>query len=36
MINLDARYQSYLHGSKKLRIDGVEETVLAYGYTDDG
>ena len=36
MINLDARYQSYLHGSKKLRIDGVEETVRAYGYSDDG
>ena len=36
MINLDRRYESYLHGSKKLRIDGIEERVRAYGYTDDG
>ena len=25
MINLDERYHSYLDGSKKMRIDGVEE-----------
>ena len=36
MFNLDERYHSYLNGSKKLRIDGVEEKVVAYGYTDDG
>ena len=36
MFNLDERYHSYLNGSKKLRIDGVEEKVKAYGYTDDG
>ncbi len=36
MINLDDRYHSYLHGPKKLRIDGVEERVKGYGYTDDG
>ena len=36
MINLDERYHSYLKGEKKLRIDGVEEKVKAYGYTDDG
>jgi len=36
MINLDERYHSYLNGRKKLRIDGVEEAVKAYGYTDDG
>ena len=36
MFNLDERYQSYLGGNKKLRIDGVEERVKAYGYTDDG
>ena len=36
MLNLDERYHSYLDGSKKLRIDGVEEKVVAYGYTDDG
>ncbi len=36
MINLDARYQSYINGRKKLRIDGVEECVRGYGYTDDG
>jgi len=36
MINLDERYHSYLRGEKTLRIDGVEEKVTAYGYTDDG
>ena len=37
MINLDARYHDYLHkGEKKFRIDGIEEKVQAYGYTDDG
>ena len=37
MINLDTIYQDYLHhGDKKFRIDGIEERVKAYGYTDDG
>jgi len=36
MFNLDEKYQSYLHGKKRLRIDGVEERVKGYGYTDDG
>ena len=36
MFNLDERYHSYLSGDKKLRIDGVEERVKAYGYTDNG
>ena len=36
MINLDERYHSYLSGEKKLRIDGIEEQVKAYGYTDNG
>tara|TARA_Y100000114_G_C11756566_1_gene327155 strand:- start:236 stop:454 length:219 start_codon:yes stop_codon:yes gene_type:complete len=36
MINLDEKYHSYLIGEKKLRIDGIEEKVVAYGYTDDG
>ena len=36
MCNLDERYQSYLTGDKKLRIDGVEEKVKGYGYTDNG
>ena len=36
MINLDEKYHSYLKGTKKLRIDGIEEKVVAYGYTDDG
>ena len=36
MFNLDEKYHSYLHGNKRLRIDGVEERVKAYGYTDDG
>ena len=30
------RQHSYLEGTKKLRIDGIEEKVVAYGYTDDG
>ena len=37
MINLDARYHDYLHlKEKKFRIDGIEEYVKGYGYTDDG
>ena len=37
MINLDQRYHDYLKGGqKKLRIDGVEESVKGYGYTDNG
>ena len=36
MINLDERYHSYLDGRKKMRIDGVEEKVKGYGYTDNG
>ena len=36
MINLDQKYESYVrNGTKKLRIDGIEERVRAYGYTDD-
>tara|TARA_R100000664_G_C2643556_1_gene67433 strand:+ start:67 stop:288 length:222 start_codon:yes stop_codon:yes gene_type:complete len=36
MLNLDERYHSYLDGSKKMRIDGVEEKVKAYGWHCDG
>ena len=36
MINLDDRYHSYLSGSKKMRIDGVEERIRGYGWEDDG
>ena len=36
MLNLDERYQSYLDGKKKLRIDGEEYRVIGYGYTVDG
>ena len=36
MFNLDDRYHSYLFGNKRMRIDGVEERVRGYGYTDDG
>ena len=36
MINLDQRYLEYLKGHKKLRIDGLEETVKAYGWSCDG
>ena len=36
MINLDERFHSYLHGPKKMRIDGVDESVKSYGWEDDG
>ena len=36
MINLDDRYHSYLNGSKRMRIDGVEERVKGYGWHDNG
>ena len=36
MINLDERYHYYLDGSKKLRIDGVDERLNAYGWHCDG
>ena len=36
MINLDERYHDYLNGSKKLRIDGVDERLNAYGWHCDG
>ena len=37
MINLVQKFESYVRNStKKLRIDGVEERVRGYGYTDDG
>ena len=37
MINLDQKYESYVrNGTKKLRIDGLEERVRGYGHTDDG
>ena len=36
MINLDERYHGYLNGSKKLRIDGVDERLSAYGWHCDG
>jgi len=36
MINLDARYESYLHSNKCFTIDGACEKVIAYGWTDDG
>lgn len=36
MINLDEKYHSYLRGEKTLRIDGINEKIVAYGYTDDG
>ena len=36
MINLDERYHDYLDGSKKLRIDGVDERLNAYGWHCDG
>ena len=36
MLNLDERYHSYLDGSKKMRIDGEDEKVIAYGWHCDG
>ena len=36
MLNLDERYHSYLDGSKKMRIDGEDEIVIAYGLHCDG
>ena len=36
MINLDERYHNYLNGSKKLRIDGVDERLQGYGWHCDG
>ena len=36
MINLDERYHSYLHGGKRMNIDGIKEKVVAYGWNDDG
>ena len=36
MINLDERYHDYLDGSKKLRIDVVNERLQAYGWHCDG
>ena len=36
MINLDERYHDYLDGSKKLRIDGTDERLNAYGWHCDG
>ena len=36
MLNLDERYHSYLDGSKKMRIDGNDESVIAYGWNCDG
>lgn len=37
MINLDARYHEYLTSdTKNFRLDGIDEKVKAYGYTDNG
>ena len=37
MFNLDQKYESYVrNGDKKLRIDGEQYRVRAYGFTDNG
>ena len=36
MINLDAKYESYLHTNKCFQINGQCEKVIAYGWTDNG
>ena len=36
MINLDERYHDYLDSDKTLKIDGVKERLIAYGWYCDG
>ena len=36
MINLDAKYESYLHTNKCFQINGQCKKVIAYGWTDNG
>lgn len=36
MIDLDRRYESYLHSKKCFTINGACENVIAYGWTDNG
>ncbi len=36
MINLHQRFNHYLHTSKKLDIQNIDERVISYGWTDDG
>ena len=37
MIDLDARYHEYvIRDNKNFRLDGIDEKVKAYGYTDNG
>ena len=36
MVNLDERYHDYLMGDKKIRLDGISERLIAYGWHCDG
>ena len=36
MINLDERYHDYLTNDKKIRIDGISEKLIGYGWYCDG
>ena len=36
MVNLDERYHDYLMGDKKIRLDGIAERLIAYGWHCDG
>ena len=36
MINLDERYHDYLMGDKKIRLDGISEKLIGYGWHCDG
>tara|TARA_B100000700_G_scaffold56705_1_gene61161 strand:- start:411 stop:608 length:198 start_codon:yes stop_codon:yes gene_type:complete len=36
MLSLETKYESYLGSDKKLRIDGIEESVSGYGWNCDG
>ena len=35
-INLHQKYNHYLHTDKKLDLQGVDEKIVSYGWTDDG
>ena len=35
-INLHQKYNHYLNTDKKLDLQGVDEKIISYGWTDDG
>ena len=36
MVNLDERYHDYLMNGKLIRIDGISEKLIGYGWHCDG